>query len=269
MKKALTSIVEKVPALQYPAWFAYNGSRTIRNMSVRFAINRFDYLPHYMSDRGQDRWVIEEVFAGKRGGFFVELGAADGLFDSNTFVLEKRYGWRGLLIEPNPLNYRKIGGIHRRTATAVPLAVDPAGGTLEFVLDGQGSSLLVDGALNTAERRHSRLERLRQSGNVISVECLPLEEVFDRYEAPPAIDYFSLDVEGSETRILRDFPFDRYRFLAMTIERPTPELNRILFANGYHFVRNSLYDTFYVHESNPRFAQIPREPFEQLPPKMF
>lgn len=101
------------------------------------------------------------------------------------------------------------------------------------------------------------------------METLPLAEVFDRYDAPKVIDYFSLDVEGSETRILRDFPFDRYCFLTLTVERPTPELNEILFANGYHFVRNSLYDTFYVHESLPGFDTLPRKPFEQLPSKAF
>lgn len=269
MKKQLTAIVEKVPAIQYPAYYLYNGSRTIRNIGVRFAINNLGHKPRYMSDRGQDRWVIEEVFPGKRGGFFIELGAADGLFDSNTFILEKRLGWSGLLIEPNPVNFRKIAGIHRRTSTAVPLAVDPEPGTLEFVIDGQRSSLLVDETDYMTERRRAKLERFRQSGKVIAVESVPLEEVFDRYKAPEAIDFFSLDVEGSETRILRNFPFDRYRFLALTIERPTPELNRILFANGYHFVRNSLYDTFYVHESNPRFDQIEKQRFEQLPAKMF
>ena len=269
MKEALAGVVEKFPALQGPAYFAYNGSRTIRNISVRFAIDVFGYMPTYMSDRQQDRWVIEEVYKGKKGGFFVELGAADGLFDSNTYILEKRYGWRGLLIEPNPVNFAKIAGPHKRTSTAVPLAVDPEPGVLEFLIDGQRSSLLVEEVDNLTERRADKLKRFRDAGKVIEVESVPLEEVFARYDAPADIDFFSLDVEGSETRILRNFPFDRYRFLAMTIERPTPELNEILFANGYHFVKNSLYDTFYVHESNPNFADIRKLPFEQLPPKLF
>lgn len=81
------------------------------------------------------------------------------------------------------------------------------------------------------------------------------------------IDFFSFDVEGAETRILRNFPFDRWRFLALCIERPTPELNSLLFRNGYLSVRNSRYDTFYVHESLPASATIRRDPFEQIPAK--
>ncbi len=269
MKQNLAKLVESYPVLQKPAYFAYIGVVSAKNVSRRFAMNNLGYLPKRVSDRGQDVWVINEVYNGKRNGFFVELGAADGFSDSNTFILEKHYGWSGLLIEPNPINYNRITNWHHRTSTKVPLAVDPEPGNLEFMIDGQRSSLLVDEADNMTERRASKLARFREKGMVVTVEAVPLEEVLDRYNAPADIDYFSLDVEGSETRIMRNFPFDRYRFHAMTIERPTPELNELLFANGYHFVRNSLYDTFYVHESNPRFDQVEKLPFEQLPAKQF
>jgi len=49
----------------------------------------------------------------------------------------------------------------------------------------------------------------------------------------------------------------------MTIERPTPELNR---SNGYHFVGNSLYDTFFVTKRSQTFASIEWRPFQQQPP---
>lgn len=269
MKDLIARQVEKFPILQKPAYWGYIAMVVAKNRSMRFAMDNLGYEPKSVSDRGQDLWVINEVFAGKRNGYFVEMGAADGFNDSNTYILEKRFGWRGLLIEPNPVNYARIKGASKREATAVPLAVDPVPGKLEFMVDGQRSSLLVDEADNMTDRRAEKLARFRAQGKIVTVETMPLDAIFDRYGSPEAIDYFSLDVEGSETRILRDFPFHRYRFLSMTIERPTPELNEILFQNGYHFVKNSLYDTFYVHESNPRFGQIEKQPFEQLPPKLF
>lgn len=269
IKQRVAGLIERYPSLQKPVYVAYIGIDVTKNIILRFLVRRFGYLPKRVSDRGQDMWVINEVFQGKRAGVFVELGAADGFSDSNTFVLEKHYGWTGFLIEPNPINYAKIKGPHRRTAMALQFAVDPVPGKLEFMVDGQLSSLLVDEADNMTLRRAAKVARYREQGKVVSVEALPLEEILDRHNAPAVIDYFSLDVEGTETRILRNFPFDRYRFLALTIERPTPELNDILFRNGYHFVRNSLYDTFYIHESNPRFDEVGKEPFVQLPPKRF
>jgi hypothetical protein len=50
----------------------------------------------------QDLWVCYEL-GEKRAGFFVEFGSTNGLTNSNTWLLEKRFGWRGILAEPNPI----------------------------------------------------------------------------------------------------------------------------------------------------------------------
>lgn len=234
--------------------------------AYRTAYLKFGHVPRSLSDRGQDKWVIDEVFNGKREGFFVELGAYDGFTDSNTFSLEKNFGWRGLAIEPNPENYKKLTELYKRECTCIPLAVSPEAGELEFVLNGQRSGLVIEGGDHAESEMTAQA---RAEGRIQVVEMLPLAEVFDRYEAPKVIDYLSLDVEGLETRVMQGFPFDRYTFLAMTIERPTPELNQQLFDNGYHFVRNSLYDTFYVHESLPNFDEIEKQEFVQLSKKSF
>ena len=68
-----------------------------------------------------------------------------------------------------------------------------------------------------------------------------LEYILDKFNAPKIIDYLSLDVEGSELRILKNFPFNKYTFLALTIERPPIELEEILFKNGYVFVKHNTF----------------------------
>src|SRR5262249_24696590 len=50
----------------------------------------------------QDLWVLHET-GRKRDGFFVEFGATDGISLSNTYLLERDFGWRGILAEPNPV----------------------------------------------------------------------------------------------------------------------------------------------------------------------
>ena len=52
---------------------------------------------------------------------------------------------------------------------------------------------------------------------------------FEKANAPKVIDYLSLDVEGAELEVLKNFPFKKYKFLSMKIERPSKELNKILF----------------------------------------
>lgn len=54
----------------------------------------------FHSQVGQDEWV-HSMLRSKRNGFFVELGACDGLYLSNTLFFERSMGWKGVLIEPN------------------------------------------------------------------------------------------------------------------------------------------------------------------------
>ena len=61
-----------------------------------------------LQTHGQDKWVINEIFKHKKGGFFVDLAAADGVFQSNTYLLEKELNWKGICIEANPHLFKKL-----------------------------------------------------------------------------------------------------------------------------------------------------------------
>ena len=221
----------------------------------------------YHGQKGQDRWIVEEVFPGKRGGFFVDLAATDGIKLSNTYVLEKRFGWTGIAIEPNPDSFALLR--QNRSCICVNACIDGDFGKVEFLPNDGHGGIVADDTDNSPAMRAGRIEEWRAAGRTLVLDAYPLAEILRLHAAPRAIDFFSLDVEGSETRILRTFPFDEYRFLAMCIERPTPELNALLFRHGYLFVRNVNFDTFYVHQSIFGATKLRLEPFEQIPPKDF
>jgi len=44
----------------------------------------------------------------KEGGYFVEFGAANGCDLSNTYILEKQFGWRGVLAEPAKMWHKNL-----------------------------------------------------------------------------------------------------------------------------------------------------------------
>ena len=46
-----------------------------------------------------------EKYLDYRNGFYVELGAADGIGFSDTLYFELKKGWSGILIEPSPNNF--------------------------------------------------------------------------------------------------------------------------------------------------------------------
>lgn len=222
-------------------------------------------VPIYLGANDQDKWIIEDVYDHKRKGFFLELGAYDGFGISNTYILEKKYGWSGICIEPDPINFAKL--VKQRNCICVQACVDGAQRDVRYLYDGaQGG--IIDGDTDiTPETSRLRIERARKEGSLANIQTKTLHQILKEHDAPRIIDFFSFDVEGAETRILRDFPFDKYIFQSLIIERTSEELNEILFRNGYRFVQLRVGDSFYVHETIANFDSLPKEPFRQVPPK--
>ena len=214
----------------------------------------------FVSQKAQDRWIVEEVFPGLRGGYFLDLAASDGVSISNTILLERELGWQGLAIEPNPELYGQLR--LSRTCAVSPRCIDGERREVAFLLNGELGGIVDDDTDNSPRIRGPLLGE--RSHDIVKMPAVPLADVLAEHGAPEIIHYFSFDVEGAEARILRTFPFQRYRFLALTVERPPPELNALLFANGYRFVRNVSFDSFYVHES---ITHVKSEAFAQVPPK--
>jgi FkbM family methyltransferase len=219
----------------------------------------------YISQKMQDRWVIEEIFNFRRGGYFVDLAATDGVHINNTLLLERALGWDGIVIEANPQFFAEL--TRNRQCNRVQACVDETERLVHFLPNGELGGVIDSDTDNNPAIRASVIEEWEESSKILSMTTRTLASILDECQAPAVIDYLSLDVEGAETRIMRSFPFDRYIFLAVTIERPTPELNELLFRNGYVFVRIVQFDTFYIHSSIPHFDQIQTEPFAQVPQK--
>jgi FkbM family methyltransferase len=188
----------------------------------------------------QDYWALHEC-AGKRDGYFVEFGAADGVTLSNTLLLEQRFGWRGVLAEPNP-DYIDALRRNRRSAVSDACVWRESGHELDFVRDGYLSTIAAfdDGA---GERDPARRVRVR---------TLSLMDLLAEYAAPSAIDFLSIDTEGSEYDILERFDFDRYDIACIAVEHnygPRREdLHALLSARGYRrrFPSLSRWDDWYV-----------------------
>jgi len=216
----------------------------------------------FKGQKGQDRWVVRDVLPGKRNGFFLDLAAADGVTHSNTHALEKWFGWTGICIEPNPAFFAQLKA--RRRCAVVPAVVSDRRERVRFRIDnGQLGGVVADDTDNNARARGRQFAQAA----IIELPAVPLNDILDDHHAPRVIDYFSLDVEGCEERVLRTLDFRRYQFRCLTVERPTPRVNELLRAAGYVFVKNYCYDSFYVHPSVLQARPLPCAPFEQVPPK--
>ncbi|MFT0861688.1 FkbM family methyltransferase [Ancylobacter sp. G4_0304] len=166
-----------------------------------------------VSQLGQDLWVLERT-GYKRGGFFVEFGATDGVKLSNSYLLETEYGWNGICAEPNPELFRQLQ--QNRSCITSPACIGGVTGQeVEFILaDAFGGIAEYAQDDPHAERR----EAFRQDGRVMHVTTVSLDDFLVQHNAPREIDFMSIDTEGSEYEILSHFPFDRWRIRLMTIE---------------------------------------------------
>ena len=191
-----------------------------------------------LSQAGQDFWVFGEVFNERRGGYFLDVGAHDGLTISNTYLLERRYGWTGLCVEANPTTFQKL--VRNRRCHCLNVCLDRDEGEVEFALrDVLGG--IVDPALDNRASAG-------MGAPIIRVKTVPLQKLLKEHAAPQIIDYLSIDIEGAEERVLGAFDFTSYRFNCLTIERPSPALRGLLDRHGYTLIKEiHELDCFYVH----------------------
>ena len=197
---------------------------------------------------GQDRWVVERVLPGKRGGYFVEAGAAPL---SNTLALETHYGWTGIAVEPHPDAFEDVK--RERRCITEQVCLSDAATEVEFVINKNvpWASGIRGTVGDDIQRAHygegAETETVRISG-------VPLWELLRRHNAPKRVDYLSLDIEGAEWIALKDFPFGEYSFNCMTIERGSRDYHRLrakLLREGYRLVRIGRADDSWVHPDVP------------------
>ena len=217
-------------------------NRIIRKILPFFVIERLKHLlAHHvlsLSQAGQDLWVYGELFNERKKGFFLDIGAHDGFYLSNTYLLEKRYHWSGICIEANPLTFEKLQ--RNRRCVCINKCIDNKEGFTDYILDG-----VMGGILGNDVDNDTVMDRKR-----ITLPTIPLANLLVALDAPKEIDYFSIDIEGAEDRALLSFDFDRYLFKSMTIERPSTELREILQKNNYVLIKDLPgFDCFYVHSS--------------------
>lgn len=213
----------------------------------------------YKGQKGQDKWVIEEVLNHKREGFFLDTAATNGITFNNTFVLEREYNWRGIALEPNPSFYEKL--IKNRDCITDNSVLSNDHHKVKMRIDNGGlGGIVADDTDNSPKIRGPQLKS--KKCEIIEMNAVLLHDILDKYNVPKEIDYWSLDIEGAEERVISSFDFSKYIFGCITIERPTPLCNKILQNAGYVFVKNHLYDSFYALPKYVKNLKV--EKFEQI-----
>jgi FkbM family methyltransferase len=169
-------------------------------------------------------------------GYFVEVGANQPQYLSQTFALEQQ-GWTGVLVEPQP----DLADELRRQRSAKVFAVActsrrNAGSHMTLHLAGGHSSF--DRNLNLPQRKPH---------GAIDVPTRTLDQILIEAGAQ-TVDFISIDVEGHELDVLDGFDLERWRPRLILIEDLLLHLrlHRYLTRRGYRWLRRTGIDNWYV-----------------------
>ncbi len=183
------------------------------------------------SQSGQDAWV-DNVFKDKdpRELFFVDCAAHNGIDINNTYLLEKA-GWKGICIEANRDIFKEL--IANRNSICYNVVCLDYNGTVGFAENG------VNGKVIEGE----------------DFQCFTLKTILG---VQKVVDYLSLDVEGSELKVMQSIDFNECLVRSITVEH-----NK--YANG-----SELKDSIFEFLSNNGFVRVeddicvgnPNLPFE-------
>lgn len=193
----------------------------------------------YHSQCGQDKWLNETVFMGKKTGTFAEIGAHDGISLSNTYFFEKELGWTGLCVEPIQQQFEKLED--NRSATCVNGCAYNKNGSLTFTKVNGGAEML-SGVKSEYDPRHVKRLTEESKGDTedIKVPCYTLEKLFDMCGMED-IDYVSIDTEGSELKVLQGINFDKVTIKVIGVENNYPDsfgdITDFLEGKGYKMVK--------------------------------
>ena len=178
----------------------------------------------------QDLFVLKETNY-KQGGYFVEFGGTNGLDGSNSYLLEKKYGWSGIISEPARCWTDELKK-NRKVNLDFRCVWNESNQSIEFNEAAASTLSTVNIFSNSDFHASSRVE-----GKKYLVETISLTDLLDQHNAPKTIDYLSIDTEGSELLILSAFDFSKYDIRIITCEHNwTPDrelINSLLTSKGY------------------------------------
>lgn len=212
-------------------------------MIFDLALNSFGENLRSYSQIYQDVMALL-LLGGKRNGFFVEFGATNGVKLSNTYLLEKDFGWSGILAEPAKVWHEELKK-NRNVIVDHRCVWKKSKEKLSF-------NTYDDAELSTISEFSGSDYHKRKSANSYMVETISLNDLLNESNAPKVIDYMSVDTEGSEYDILQALDFNTYEFKVITCEHnKNPDREKIyelLSNNGYERVVTGLsrWDDWYI-----------------------
>ncbi len=199
----------------------------------------------YHSQQGEDSF-LHQNFLNYTDGFFIELGAMDGILYSNSLFFERNLNWSGVLIEPTRQFDQLIN--NRPNCYNFNYAVSEDEGQVEFLGDGA-----LGGIKNLLPEQHIKGWNLNINNSYL-VESKPIRKILEGIDIK-RVDLFSIDVEGGELEVLKTFDWDIPVYIVLIEiskydEKKDQECRDFLKSKGFEFDSNVGCNEVWINKKN-------------------
>ncbi len=188
--------------------------------------------------------IIDSFFKKKKDGFVVEIGAADGINNSNSrkLILD---GWSALLIEPNPNNFSKLEKLYPENDKVKILNLGCSNTTEENI------NFYIDQNDEFEQLSTFSLEQVQKCKEMYGcefiekrVDVVKTSDIFLKNKISK-INFLSVDTESFDYKVISGIDFDKVEIDLICVEHLNSELENLLFNLNYVIFSRNIGNTFF------------------------
>jgi FkbM family methyltransferase len=177
------------------------------------------YTNMYWSQEGEDI-LLKRIFANKKKGFYIDVGAHHSSRFSNTYKLYKESDWNGINIDPNLKSYKNLQKNRKRDIN-ICCGISNKKEVLKFYS-------FQESALSTFSLKKKNQLKNNFKFKIKKIPCERLDYLLDKHiQKSLTIDLLSIDAEGYDLKVLQSNNWDKYLPIYIIIEIAPTTLDKI------------------------------------------
>ena len=196
--------------------------------------------------------IVNYIFKSQPNGIYIDVGCGHPIKNNNTYLLNKK-GWSGINIDLDISNI-ELFNIYRPNDFNICTAISDVEKETNLYYYHPKSSI------NTIDKKTSEYQNAKVTA-IKKIKTNTLNNILNssKFESN-TIDFLSVDVEGSELAVLKNFNFKKYKpkvivieFLDLTLKKleiKNINLKNILNSNIYNLLISNDYNLVNILHSD-------------------
>lgn len=175
--------------------------------------------------RAED-YFVEKILSGCKNKCYMDIGSYHPIVYSNTYRLYKN-GWHGINVDMSPKTINIFKRFRKKDINiCAALGTETSQNSVGYYLEEDGLS-----PLNTLDKDVAQdyIMRFGKSLTKHTISTYRLQDMFSAFSIDPkGIDFLNIDIEGLDSIILDQWPFELSKPAVICIEVQNDNINELL-----------------------------------------